>query len=376
MSEKMRVHRKETKKKKILFIVSNLKVGGGAEKSVTLLVKGLKKYYDVELLTYYDFKEEYPCEVKRHTLGYEYSNNLIKKMHRLLYLFPRITARFLKKQKYDVVISNAEDANLVCLIAKKYFHNYKLWTVIRSNIFDKKNPYYKFRKMHKYADLNIALNKGLEQEIPYKTTVISNALDLDEIRKLKDKKIPEQEKKLFNKKTIMMVGRLVEVKNHTWFFEIFKKIKNTNLIIIGSGPLEQKLKEKTKNNKNIYFLGVKKNVYAYLNKTDVFILTSHYEGMPRVLMEALAIGCVSVANDCKYGPRELLNVPMKKEVITYEKTKYGYLVPFNNKKEFKKAIISALNDKKIEPDKRFHLDKITNKWREEIDKSQARNTKK
>lgn len=358
------------KRKKILFVVSSLKLGGGAEKSVTMLVKGLKKYYDIEVLTFYDFDNEYPCSVKRHSFNFKYKNSIIIKAFRFLFLFPLKVKRFLKEKKYDLVISNAEDANLVCIIAKKYFHKFKLWTVIRSNIFNKKNPYYKFRKIHKQTDHNIVLNEATKQEFPYKATIISNALDVDSVTHKKNEEI--KEKKLFEKKTILMVGRLVEVKNYEFAIDIFNemKLKDTNLVIIGTGPIEEELKKKAKNNPNIYFLGQKTNVYAYLNKTTIFLLASHYEGMPRVLMEALACGTLSIANDCKYGPRELLEYPLTKKLKRYEKTKYGYVVEYNNKEAMKSAIKDALEKTtrtKQKPDTRYDIKNIAIKWVKQIE---------
>lgn len=356
---------------KILFIISNLKIGGGAEKSVMLLTKELKKYYDVELLTFYDFKEEYFYDVKRHSFNFNYSESLINKVKNLLFLFPLKLRNFLKKNKYDLVISNAEDANVVSILCKKYFYNYKLWTVIRNDIFGKKHPYHKFNFLQRYADKRIVLTKALQQRTEFDTTVIENATELDEINNKKYKGIIK-EKDLFEKKTILMVGRLAPQKNYKWFIqEVFNKLSmDINLLILGTGPLEQELKELTKNNKNIHFLGVKENPYMYMNKADVFVLPSLFEGMPRVLMEALACGCVCVANDCETGPRELLNVPLNKELKTYTKTEYGYLVPFNNKEEFKKALINALkHGKKIQPDTRFELENITEKWVREIEKN-------
>lgn len=350
---------------KILFVVSNLKVGGGAEKSVVLLAKGLSKQYDVELLTFYDFPEEYKCPVKRHSFKSKYSRSTLMKALRLLFLFPLMLKKFLKKNKYDLVVSNAEDANVSCLISKKYFGDYKLWTVIRNNIFEKSHPYYKFNFLQKYADKRVVLTQELKEMAPFDCEVIPNALDLEEINSMKKEAV--KEKHLFKKKTILMVGRLAPQKNHKWFFDVFQELKDVNLLVIGSGPLENELKKYAKNIPNIHFLGVHKNVYAYMNKCSVLVLPSLYEGMPRVLMEALACGCVCVVNDFKSGARELLGVDLKEKLTNYKKAKYGYLVKFNNKKAFKQAIDKALRAKeRVEPDSRFALERITDEWVREI----------
>ena len=356
-------------KKKVLLVISNLGIGGGAEKSTTLLARGLKNYYDVELLTFYDFEQEYGHDVRRHSFGFKYSKNIFIKGLRFLLIFPFFLRRFLKKNRYDVVVSGGGDSNLVTSLTRGVFYkNFTLWLVIRADI--RNGIYKRLSFLYKHAEKIIVLTKALQKRIKYKSTVIENAIEVSEISR-KNESIPEDEKKLFDKKTILMIGRLAEQKNHLWFFDVFKRLnrKDVNLLIIGSGPKEKELKEKAKDMSNVYFLGRKENVYKYLNNTSVFVLPSLFEGMPRALMEALAVGCVSVANDCQTGPRELLEVSLEKNLKSYEKTKYGYLVPFNNKKEFIKALNDALdNGKRIKPDKRFSLEKVTKEWREEIER--------
>jgi hypothetical protein len=189
-------------KKKILFIVSSMKVGGGAEKSVSLLVKGLSKYYDVQLLTFYDFEKEYDVkQVKRNSFAEKYCENVFVKAYRFFIKYPLMLKIFLKRNKYDLVISNAEDANLISLFTKKFFYKFDLWCVIRNNIFDDKNVFYKFNKLHKYADKNIVLTnelKNLAFKNGLETINISNALDIKEINVLKNKEL--NEKNHFNKK--------------------------------------------------------------------------------------------------------------------------------------------------------------------------------
>lgn len=358
------------KNKKILFIVSNLKIGGGAEKSVTLITKGLKEHYDVELLTFYKHEKEYEYFVKRHDLGYTPAKSLIKKGLRYFIFAPYKLSRFLRKNHYDLVVSNTSDTNLLTLITKAIFYKkFKLWSNIRCYM---TIPLYKKTfPLYKNADKIIVLTKALQKHTKYPSTVINNALETQVINYEKKFNVCKKDRELFRAKTILMVGRLTEQKNHKWFIkEVFNKLnKDVNLIILGTGPLEKELKELTKNNHNIHLLGVKDNPYAYMAKADIFVLPSLFEGMPRALMESLACGTTSIANDCPTGPREILNVPLNKEIKEYKKTKYGYLVPFNNAQEYKQAILHALKQKKKpEPDTRYELKNIIKKWVQEIEK--------
>lgn len=353
-----------TRKKKILFIVSNLKVGGGAEKSVSLLAKGLSEQYDVSILTFYDFKEEYPVTVKRHSFGYEYDSSSIGKFWRFFIVFPLLLRKFLLRNKFDLVVSNAEDANVVSLVCRKFFFSFRLWTVIRNDIMDKGNAYYRFRGLQKWADKNIVLTNEFRAKFG-RGVVLPNALEVDEVQSLKDEEVKERE--LFSKKTILAVGRLSSQKNYEFLLNVFSGLEDEfNLLIIGDGPLRESLKKKAP--KGVYFLGLKKNVYAYMNKCDVFVLPSLYEGMPRVLMEALACGCRCVVNDFQTGARDLLEVPLSHNVRGFHKSEFGYLVEFNNKKAFKEAIVEISNTKRILPDTRFSLDVITKRWVREIER--------
>jgi len=86
-----------------------------------------------------------------------------------------------------------------------------------------------------------------------------------------------------------------------------------------------KLKDK------IEFLGFDNNPFKYLSKASVFVLSSEYEGLPGVLIQAMACGCQVVSTDCPSGPREIL-----------ENGKYGRLVEVGNSTALAEAIVETL----------------------------------
>lgn len=93
------------------------------------------------------------------------------------------------------------------------------------------------------------------------------------------------------------VGRFVPVKNHMFLIEVFEKIVATNdkarLLLIGEGPLFDDVKRVAKE-KNIYekiiFAGRQKNIPAFMNAMDIFLLPSLFEGLVIVAIEAQASG--------------------------------------------------------------------------------------
>src|SRR5699024_10738493 len=74
------------------------------------------------------------------------------------------------------------------------------------------------------------------------------------------------------------------------------------------------------------------NPYAYVSRSDLFVLPSRWEGLGMVLVEALALGVPAVSTDCPSGPREIL-----------EDGRYGALVPVGDDEAMASAIQSALD---------------------------------
>lgn len=126
--------------------------------------------------------------------------------------------------------------------------------------------------------------------------VVKNGIDL--------KKFSCQDKRDRTKLTISCVGRLAEEKNHTFlidiFNEVYKKNKNAQLIIAGTGDMEKTLKEKVKKlglAHCIDFIGDCNDVNNLLQKTDIMCLPSLFEGLGIVFVEAQACGVKCIASD-------------------------------------------------------------------------------
>ena len=154
-------------------------------------------------------------------------------------------------------------------------------------------------------------------------------------------------------------GRLVQQKDYptmlTAFADIIQSNPKAHLVILGTGPLEQELKELGKTlglEKNVSFLGFVQNPLAYMKQADIFIITSAWEGFGNVIVEALYCGLKIVATDCPSGPSEILN-----------NGEYGALCPVGDAKQIVEAI-SNLEYKQASAKKQkeraldFHVDRI------------------
>ena len=136
-------------------------------------------------------------------------------------------------------------------------------------------------------------------------------IDIQKIVKLKKQKIdPYFEKNQF----IVAIGRLTKQKNFKFLISCFQKLidsqPNLKLVILGDGEEMQNLKKliHTKNLKNnIFLLGHSQNVFSYLSRAKLFILSSLWEDPGWVLLEAAASNTLILSSDCKNGPSEIID---------------------------------------------------------------------
>lgn len=103
---------------------------------------------------------------------------------------------------------------------------------------------------------------------------------------------------------IIQVGRLNEVKNHTFSLEIAKRLKEQDFdftfFIVGQGPLEDSIRKNVQDyglEKNVFLLGVREDVPNLMAGADVMLMPSLHEGFPVVLVESQAIGLNSIISD-------------------------------------------------------------------------------
>ncbi len=136
---------------------------------------------------------------------------------------------------------------------------------------------------------------------------------------------------------VLAVGRLTEQKQFPVLLDAFARVQNrreVRLLILGEGKDRQKLTARVRElglDRSVSLPGFSDNPYAYMAHASVFVLSSAWEGLPGVLIEALVCGCPVVSTDCPSGPREIL-----------EAGKYGELVPVGDVEALAGAIERVL----------------------------------
>lgn len=129
-------------------------------------------------------------------------------------------------------------------------------------------------------------------------SILHNGLDYQKFAfNLVKRNIIRKELNIDNKIVFGHVGRFNEQKNHKFLIDVFEKIhkqnKNTCLLLIGEGELEEKIKNQIKSlslENSVIMLGPKANIEDYFMAMDLFIFPSFFEGMPNVIIEAQASG--------------------------------------------------------------------------------------
>lgn len=221
----------------------------------------------------------------------------------------------------DIVIDF--DASLTKIIDKLKKSKNLVW--LHSSIINWKRKKSKINrfvdKIEKYDKIVCICQEMREELISIKNSlknkieVLYNPIDFKKIEELSKKEFEESEKKLSSKKYLLMVARLDTVpKDFKTLFLAFDLAKSKgyigDLYLIGDGPDKEeveKLKEKSKYNKNIILLGKKENPYNWMKQADKIILSSRYEGFSTVLIEALCLKKEVISSNCKTGVKEILD---------------------------------------------------------------------
>lgn len=171
-------------------------------------------------------------------------------------------------------------------------------------------------------------------------------------------------------KTVLAVGNLNRYQDKGFHnlipiaSEVLKVHPDWSFKIVGEGnhglkALTALVKEYHLEDK-VHFLGFRKDVKALMATSEIFVLTSRYEGLPMVLLEAMSQGMACAAYNCISGPSD---------IITHEVD--GVLVENQNKEKMIEALLKLIENKyfrekiqvkAVESIKKFSIEKIGEKW--------------
>lgn len=140
-------------------------------------------------------------------------------------------------------------------------------------------------------------------------------------------KAKEREYFNFSEKYILGLGRLVQAKNFSLLIDSYKILKekyniNYKLVLVGEGSEKDNLIEQSEKlglKNDVVFVGYQKNPYVWMANSEVIVLTSKFEGLCNVLVEAMCCKTRIVINECPGGMKELMIGKLKENISLPEK---------------------------------------------------------
>jgi glycosyltransferase involved in cell wall biosynthesis len=294
--------------------------GGGAERVMVTLANALaERRFAVDLVLW---TESGPLR----SLLYEKVHVVALGTHnpvRLVFGF----ARFLKTSKPDVVISALFVGNIIAALAKAASRS-RTHLILTEHVAIGtylRNEARRFRRLcipplmrltYLLAQDIVAVSRGAAQSLApvlgkttsKRITVIYNPINLARIEAMAG----ADETASWNVPTIINVGRLVEQKDQETLVRAFAKVRSRRpcrLVILGEGEKREvlvALAQKLGVGSEVLMPGFMANPYSWMKKSAVFVLSSKFEGLPTVLIEAMQCGIPVISADCPSGPAEIL----------------------------------------------------------------------
>lgn len=379
------------KRKKILFAIHTLGIGG-AEKVLVNLVNNLdSSKYEVTVLTIIDtgkFRFDLNDNIKYISLlrlpfflrGRNQDSNsesLLKKSSFVVkciaeiyqFLWRRLPVRLfynLKiKEIYDVEVAFLEGITTKFISASNQNSRKIAWVHVDLYEEKKSTKIYKNYKeelsSYKKFDAIVSVSKHVEdvfrdkfKELITDYFVRYNPIDSQYIRELSFKNDVDKDS---NKFILCTIGRLSPQKGYDRLIPIIsnlvKDYRNIELWIIGVGPDELKLKQMVHElnlMEHVKFLGFQKNPYMYLSKADLFVVSSRAEGFSTVASEASILGIPTVTVQVS-GMKELFG----------ENNEYGIVVE-NDVSALEQALSTVLSNPSVLNQYKQRLPKLSRRF--------------
>jgi len=328
--------------------------GGGAEHAMLNLAHGIASCgYAVDLVL---------AQAKGPYLNHV--NGTIRlvdlKASRMLSSLPGLT-RYLRRERPSALLSTLDYANVVALWARRLAGTPGRVAVNEQNTISRSAPNSARRRQrmvlplvkrfYPWADYIIGNSQGVADDLvkvtglPRKRIhILYNPVMTPEAREKARAPLNHPWFEAGQPPVLLAVGRLTRQKDFPVLLQAFAQVRQTwpaRLIILGEGPDRSSLEALVNQlgvEHDVSLPGFVTNPYAYMSRASLFVLSSRWEGLPTVLIEALYCGSPVVSTDCPSGPREILR-----------DGQYGQLVPVGEADALARAIERTLAGKTPKP---------------------------
>lgn len=316
--------------RKKIIVVTRAMTAGGAERVIAQLVNYLiEQGKECEIITTDKSGVAYelnPNVIVRE-IGKKSNNKVVDRLARYSEL-----RKMIKADKPDVVLTMPEDTGIYVILAL-------LGTGYPVYVSERNNPWVmpdvkitRFLRKIAYPFVKGVIfqtemaKSFFPKYIQRKSVVLQNPVDGNRIP------LPYEGKR---EKVIIAAGRLEKQKNFDLLIRAFARFSGEHpeyeLYIYGEGQLRRELEKLVKTvemDGKVHMPGIKKNLLELINSAEMFVLSSNYEGMPNVLIEAMCMGMPVISTDCPCGgPRMLI-----------KNNENGILVSVNNEEQLVEAM--------------------------------------
>jgi glycosyltransferase involved in cell wall biosynthesis len=338
---------------RLAIFLSAMRVGG-AQRAMLKLAQGLsERGYAVDLVLARaegPFLAEVPASVRVVDL----------KAPRVLASLMALV-RYLRSERPEALLSALNYVNIVALWARRLAGVSTRVVVSEritpshgaqhaSRLRDRLMPQL-IRRFYPWADGIVVVSKGVGDDLAQVAglprphmQVIYNPIVTPELREKAQAPLEHPWFEPARPPVILAVGRLRPQKDFPTLIRAFAQVRQTRsarLLILGEGserPGLEALVGQLGLEQDVSLPGFVANPYPYMARAPLFVLSSRWEGLPGVLIEALYCGALLIATDCPSGPREIL-----------ADGQYGQLVPVGDVSALAQAMSLALAGKGVRP---------------------------
>ena len=313
------------RKIRVAHIITRM-ITGGAEENTLFTIEGLDKdKYDIDLIVGEEFRKDILNNINDKTFNIIQIKGLKGKLN---FLYDPIVLikliNLFKKNNYNIVHTHITKTGILGRLAARIVGVPIIICGLHGSAYDAFDSKLLnwalifFEKLTgRFTDAYISVSELLSERykeegigVQAKYFTVHSGMELDkffDVRKKMDrkKKLAELGINLESEPFIIgNVGRLEKVKGHKFLIESFKKVQKERggsflkLVIIGEGEEKENLikyAKKMELEDNIIFTGYRKDIEELIAIMDIFVLSSLREGLPRVLVQAAAVGVPSVA---------------------------------------------------------------------------------
>ncbi|MCI0562551.1 MAG: glycosyltransferase [Nitrososphaera sp.] len=345
--------------------------GGGAERAMLNLAQGLAECgYAVDLVL---------AQAKGPYLGDVHAPiRLVDlKASRVLTSLPAL-ARYLRRERPAALISALDYANVVALWARRLAGIPSRVLVNEQNTIShsarnsvrwrQRMVPHLVRRFYPWADYVIGNSQGVADDLSQvaglhheRIKILYNPVVTLELREKARVSLNHPWFKASQPPVVLAVGRLTRQKDFPTLIRAFARVRQTRparLLILGEGPDRPALEALVNQlglEDDVALPGFVENPYAYMSRASLYVLSSRWEGLPTVLIEALYCGPPIIATDCPSGPREIL-----------ADGQHGLLVPVGDVMTLTQAIGDGLAGKTPHPTEeswqRYSLETVVDQY--------------